>query len=465
MAVRSRVRLLLFQAVVSVVLSSVADQDNSTSAPAHGNGTSAAQCPALGRARYCSEEVLKQRDWRYLFPRSDVRSLPTRRRVSDTHLDVCRVLARAAQGKDMLNSVKATMLQRQKKEEGWIAYVYECLGDKGMSTNLTQSYSSYPVVRLLLHNDFFWPWMCRYWKDRQEAWGPLSAPLPETLTHFVAYYLQAASKKTKDDRSGEDAYMIFSSMHRALGNLPGVDTIAEVEVADRSLPELELDQLKLSATDAAALAQLFPYMPRLRKLRLTYSMASAEASGKVIDRLDELGSLQELYLNGNVIGDAGIGKLMDKLSSLKDLKKLHLKSTSLTPLGGATIAEKVGALTGLKDMALSNNELAESLSSMGEAFARMPNLEIVIISPATCSEAALPTVERQMREMMHKHKSRVTPVKSKGKSFEMYDGGKSKESQVTKWEAVKELLSSDRNRTGVWITIKKIILWVWIKTV
>ncbi|CAH1277000.1 NLRC5 [Branchiostoma lanceolatum] len=361
------------------------------------------------------------------------------------------------------------MLKKQYKKEDWVAYVHEYFSDKQMASNLTEAYGSYPVVKLLLHNEFFWPWVCKYWADHREGTpgGLQRTTLPETLAHIIAYYVQAVSERFKDGQSNNidtceehQPCMIFASLRQALEKLPGIDTIAEINVT--SLPDLRLDQTTLSAADAAALAELFPYMRRLKKLRLTYCMASSAASGKVIDRLDNLESLEELNLQGNIIGDTGIGKLMDKLSFLKDLKKLQLKRVSITPVGGAVIAQKIGLLTGLNRLYLSCNELAASLSPLGRAFARMPNT-VTFLSPVTCSNGTLPAVERQMREMIHELRATVTPVKED--SFEMYDGAKSKRSQGRKWKLVTDMLSSDVHRSGVWITFKnEAEMLVWIKT-
>eukprot|EP00058_Branchiostoma_floridae_P022519 XP_002608009.1 hypothetical protein BRAFLDRAFT_74961 [Branchiostoma floridae] len=478
MAGRACVLNLVLLYTCSTVQSSVVTQANGTFAAnfTKENGTPETQCTAFeNNGRNSSKEAFEQRDVRYQFSQSSVRSLLTHGRVSELHLDLTPTLTVMSDFRKALNNIHFLMIESRNKTEDWIAYVHEYFGNEKMATNLAKAYDSYPVVRRLLYDEFFWPWMCRYWADHYEE-TPLNVQrtpgtLPETLTRLVAFYVQAVSKEFKRNEESNDVNatcneeyqpcMVFSSMQRALKNLPGIRT--EVNVTT-SGPELELDQAVLSVADAAALAELFPYMRCLRKLWLTNCLRSSAASGKVIDRLDDLEGLQELNLRGNTIGDMNIGKLMDKLSSLKDLENLHLKQTYITPVGGAVIAEKVGLLIGLKRLSLSYNELAASLSSLGRAFARMPKLRNTL-APVTCPNATLlPAVERQLKDMIHELRATVMSDSAKG-NYDMYDGARSVRSQIRKWKAVKEMLSSDLNRSGVWITFEnKSTMWVWIKT-
>ncbi|XP_019624367.1 PREDICTED: uncharacterized protein LOC109470032 [Branchiostoma belcheri] len=284
----------------------------------------------------------------------------------------------------------------------WILYIrkyFQHDKDARAAMGLEERYSDNEVVMTLLEGRFFWPFVCRYWKER--------AGLPNSLAGAVTHcILHGVSSDEYMKTHGLATYReVFQSILDALEALYMSNTTQAHKDNDHT--HLSLSGVTLSGDDVEALASLFPYLRGLFSLQLMGCGLSAEAATSMAGQIHQLNALNTFYLGKNMIGDGGMEAIAEMFPHLKELRTLDIRENSITSVGGKTMVEKLVELQELRNINLAGNELALSLSSLAKAFDNMTRLESVRLWPITCRADSFREAALQVRDAVHTLKGKV----------------------------------------------------------
>ncbi|KAI8511480.1 hypothetical protein Bbelb_105800 [Branchiostoma belcheri] len=363
---------------------------------------------------------------------------------------------------------------------------YCVLEDQRWQETLKNCSSNNTMVKALLENDQLRPWVRPYWarrKDWLKSPVPLCEQVPKTLTNFVAFCATEGTERGYMQTHNINSYSsFFSSLLKAVRMIPTeaayctnkteVSSPFDVRLSQK-IPQLiraalVLQGRQFTTPDAAALAELFPYLECLEKLSVVNSRMPAAATRKIIDRLGELRRLKYLDLFGNAIDDEGVTKLTQTFIHLRSMKDLALEDNNITPAGVAIIARNIAKLQELERFIIGGlDEVAGSILAMTKAFLEMPKLRkahlVYLRSPPT----EIPDVEDQVREVVRLLKAKVYTARPWKKKL-LYDAtdldsGRNA-SMASDWAAVISELWKDLGGRGVTVEASDrdldIVLWV-----
>ncbi|KAI8498044.1 hypothetical protein Bbelb_239880 [Branchiostoma belcheri] len=300
----------------------------------------------------------------------------------------------------------------------WILYIrkyFQHDKDALAAMGLEERYSDNEVVMTLLEGRFFWPFVCRYWKERAGLPNSLAGAVTHCILHGVSSdeYMKTHGLATYGE--------VFQSILYALEALYMSNTTQAHKDNDHT--HLSLSGLTLSGDDVEALASLFLYLRGLFSLQLTGCGLSAEAAMSMAGQIHQLNALNSFYLGKNMIGDGGMEAIAEMFPHLKELRTLDIRENSITSVGGKTMVEKLVELQELRNINLAGNELALSLSSLAKAFDNMTRLESVRLCPITCRADSFREAALQVRDAVHTLKGKVFSYFGMQRHF-LYDGGK-----------------------------------------
>ncbi|XP_066296311.1 uncharacterized protein [Branchiostoma lanceolatum] len=285
--------------------------------------------------------------------------------------------------------------------------------DNQTALALEERYPDNDVVLSLLADNYFWPWVCRFWNHFWE--------LPCTLTRLVTYCIDFG---TKSDYNYMESHAIstynefFSTVLDALEALSNITKSTNSAAEYISAISLSLTRRPLSNNDVEALVKLFPYLEGTDDLHLSSCRISSGAATILSKRLHFLANLEILNLQNNNIGDDGVRAIAEKFTELKNLRMLNFAGNSITMEGGKAMAENLVHLQDLRTIYFRNNEVALSLHPLAKAFVNMSTLELVYMWPVTYRRGSFDMVVEQVRNAVHTLGGKVY---SSTKSL-LYDG-------------------------------------------
>ncbi|KAI8517842.1 hypothetical protein Bbelb_038590 [Branchiostoma belcheri] len=282
----------------------------------------------------------------------------------------------------------------------WTLYVRAYFQqNRDTAAGLEERYPDNEVVKVLLEDRFFWPFVCQYWKIYND--------LPHTLDRVIGYGIEYGITSDYMESHGLSAYSeFFSSMLNAL----------------------------------QALVNLFPYLEGITDFHLINCRISPDAATLLAGQLHWLHRLTKLNLMYNKIGDEGLEAIAETFPHLKELRLLNIARNSVTHVGGRAMARSLVHLQQLQELYIQENELALSVSALAKAFANMTRLEHVIMWPVSCR--SLPEAAEQVRHAVH---TLAGQVKLRG-GTPLYDGssntGGTQQGVDAAWRRVKDKLTS-----------------------
>ncbi|KAI8511479.1 E3 ubiquitin-protein ligase rad18 [Branchiostoma belcheri] len=379
-------------------------------------------------------------NWTYDFAQSELSAQISYRRF---------LLPDVGHIKDMLNNVRKMLPefeQQQRdvcgqKERRWEDYVKEECSKLGGSTS-SELPSDNSIVTALMTAQPFWPQGCKtLLRDRKKWWGWPVLPceeFPKTLTRFVAHCASKGSHTHKSYMTASGFSTLaefFSALLDAVRVIPASAFANTTASGAGNDVRLILDvRKKLTVADTSALAELFPYLPRLKTFHIVNTRVPAAATRKIVERLGDLKHLEFLNLHSNAMDDEGVEKFVQ--------------------IGGAIIARNIAKLQALEELVLGGySRVAGSVLDMAKAFLKMPKLCRAFLYALTTTAAELPEVERQVRETIHLLKAQVFGVNGWviARDKLLYDATHTENTNL-KWEKVRTEIRQDLNgRPGVFI--------------
>ncbi len=234
---------------------------------------------------------------------------------------------------------------------------------------------------------------------RLELWTP---ELSDAIAPALAQLTGLETLRLEHDRSPTPC---TGALVRALGALSAL-TDLELEVASdaaafapalAALPRLR--RLAVSDSDATALALLRPPAPALAQLRTlelgTCGIRDGDAVAALAAALGRLPGLQHLVLdsdrwsaNGNRLSGRGAAALAPALRALADLRSLRLESCDVHAAAAAALAPAIGALTRLTLLSLSSNGIGDpGAAALAPALAGLAELRVLRIDHCGVSDA------------------------------------------------------------------------------
>ncbi|KAI8511478.1 E3 ubiquitin-protein ligase rad18 [Branchiostoma belcheri] len=372
--------------------------------------------------------------------------------------------------KDMLNNVRKMLPafeQQQRavcgqKERRWEDYVKAECSKLGGSTS-SELPSDNSAVTALTTAQPFWPRGCKnLLRDRKKWWGWPVLPceeFPKTLTRFVAHCASKASHTHTSYMTASGFSTLaqfFSALLDAVRVIPASAFANTTASGAGDAVQLILDvRKKLTVADTSALAELFPYLPRLKTFHVINTPVPAAATRRIVERLGDLKHLEFLNLHSSAMDDEGVEKFTQSFAHFnKSMKKLCLEGNSITSVGGAIIARNIAKLQALEELVLGGySRVAGSVLDMAKAFLKMPKLCRAFLYALATTAAELPEVERQVRETIHLLKAQVFGVNGWviARDKLLYDATHTENTDL-KWEKVRREIRQDLNgRPGVFI--------------
>ena len=159
--------------------------------------------------------------------------------------------------------------------------------------------------------------------------------------------------------------------------LEGISSYEQLFAAQgnlKYLKELKLKHLRISQTDAEALARASPSLQMLNVLQLR--CVALEDDKRVFHALRRLRFLEELDLDKIKITEAGVAALADVIPSLGLLKKLRLKYISFEDTSDDQLFTAVGSLSFLNELELFVSTITQAgANSLTTTLPRLRNLK------------------------------------------------------------------------------------------
>ena len=129
-------------------------------------------------------------------------------------------------------------------------------------------------------------------------------------------------------------------------------------------------------------------------------LTSVHMSGVSAVLSNNAGTLEEVYLELNIIGDFGVEKLLGNLKQCKKLKRLVLSKNHLTPRCGPTIQEAVSRLPLLEELNIGYNKLGDTgLEQVAKGLLHCSRLNRLLIDKTDVSSRSVPAICRLLSSL------------------------------------------------------------------
>ncbi|XP_066297350.1 uncharacterized protein [Branchiostoma lanceolatum] len=263
----------------------------------------------------------------------------------------------------------------------------------GDGSTLHAPFRTSPLLSCLLQDNFFWPFVCSYWKDCRQP--------PATLTDFVLYCVEDGANLSQEN-DGPTAVQFYKVLHDNLAKLSGIG-----EVNMQFSATIKSRSSLVRTEETFPLLDLLLFMNHLKVLVLQNQRLADADVVTLSQRLSSLNLLEELDLTNNGLNDENIMKLTHAFPRIPDLKILKMTGNKTTPPGTKHLLDQISLLQNLEksDFRVLNisgvRVSLEDATKMPHALRSMRNLTSVDLSACGLEDDTAMKFVETLRKLPH----------------------------------------------------------------
>ncbi|CAH1239733.1 NLRC5 [Branchiostoma lanceolatum] len=263
----------------------------------------------------------------------------------------------------------------------------------GDGSTLHAPFRTSPLLSCLLQDNFFWPFVCSYWKDCRQP--------PATLTDFVLYCVEDGANLSQEN-DGPTAVQFYKVLHDNLAKLSGIG-----EVNMQFSATIKSRSSLVRTEETVPLLDLLLFMNHLKVLVLQNQRLADADVVTLSQRLSSLNLLEELDLTNNGLNDENIMELTHAFPHIPDLKVLKMTGNKATPPGTKHLIDQMSLLqhldkTDFRVLNISGVHVSlEDATKMPHALRSMRNLTSVDLSACDLEDGTALTIIETLRKLPH----------------------------------------------------------------